>query len=83
MIDTDTACVLLEGLCSAGDQIWLMHKGEAFPTTPRDLGMNSGFNHRIPANKVSVQFFGGARDGSSRIKTGTLFTMVMDRITFG
>ena len=82
MIDTDTACVLLEGLYSANDHIWLMCNGEAVPTTPRELGKNNGFNHRLPASQVNVRFVGGARDGSRKLKTGTLFTMVMDRITF-
>lgn len=88
MINVDTACALLETLCSDGDQIWLKYKDKPdefsdFSTTPHELGLNPGFNHLTPANQVQVRFIGGTADGGDKLKTGTLFSMVMDRITFG
>ena len=83
MIDTDTACLLLEYLYSDNDEIWLQVPSGELQTTPRDLMLNDGFDHRTPANRVGVRFLGGIKKGGYKYKTGTLFTMVMDRITFG
>lgn len=83
MVDVGTALLLLSNLSSDDDPIWVSVGNEEIQTTSYGLELSGNIEQHLPANQISIRFWGGTKAGPGKIKKGTLFTMLLDRITFG